>query len=50
MRIKRKTLKGFESLTIPRRKSIPKGTLKAIYNQAEPFVGVKVLDAFFYTK
>lgn len=39
-----------ETLVIPDRNPIPKGTLKAIYNQALPFVSADDLRKHFYTE
>ena len=39
-----------QPLLIPNHREIPKGTIKAIYNQANVFVAKQDLDEFFYTK
>lgn len=37
-------------LTIPNRRITPKGTLKAIMNQAEKYISIDLLRDFLYTK
>jgi predicted RNA binding protein YcfA (HicA-like mRNA interferase family) len=37
-------------LTIPDRRITPKGTLKAIMNQAEKYISIDLLQDFLYTK
>lgn len=38
-----------ETLVIPNHKEIPKGTIKAIYNQANNYIEKEKLDKYFYT-
>ena len=50
IRLCRKIDSGDQLLTIPRHKVVPKGTIKAIYNQAGVFIERQTLDKFFYTR
>ena len=37
-------------LTVANHKTVPRGTTKAIYNQAKQFIAEELLNQFFYTK
>lgn len=48
VKLARHTVLQKQVLTIPNNKNLPKGTLKAIYNQASKFVPQEQLHTFFY--
>ena len=50
LKLHRQTQAGKDTLVIPVRKEIPKGTLKAIFNQASRFIPQNELRKFFYTE
>ncbi len=50
VKLARRVLNGMQILTIPNHKELDKGTLKAIYNQALPFVPESDLRKHFYTE
>ena len=50
IKVARYTIVQKQVLTIPNNKSLPKGMIKAIYNQASRFVPQEELLAFFYTE
>lgn len=50
IKLARYTILQKQILTIPNNKSLPKGTTKAIYNQASKFVSQEELQAFFYSE
>jgi len=39
-----------QTLVVPNHKSIDKGTMKEIYNQARRFLDQDILNTFFYTE
>lgn len=49
IKLARQTVLQKQVLTIPNNKSLPKGMIKAIYNQASKFVPQEELQNFFYT-
>lgn len=50
IKMSRQTLLQKQVLTIPNNKELPKGTLKAIFNQASRFISENELQIFFYTE
>ncbi len=50
IKMSRQTLLQKQVLTIPNNKELPKGTLKAVFNQASRFVSGEDLQKFFYTE
>ncbi len=48
LKLQRETGNGKDTLIVPERKEIPKGTLKAIFNQASRFIPQDELRKFFY--
>ena len=50
IKLVRITLGGRQILTVPNHRELDKGTLKAIYNQALPFVPDRDLRKHFYTE
>ena len=50
IKVRRKTNLGFQVLTVPNHKEIDRGTLKAIFNQANKFISESELRDKFYTK
>ncbi len=50
MKLIRKVAHGEEMITVPRHKTIPKGTMRAIYRQSKRFIPEQDLNVFFYTK
>ncbi len=48
-KLPRQTQTGKETLVIPKRKEIPRGTLKALFNQTSRFIPQSELRDFFYT-
>ena len=50
IKIARYTVLQKQVLTIPNNKALPKGMIKAIFNQASRFVPQEELRAFFYTE
>ena len=50
IKLARYTVLQKQVLTIPNNKSLRKGTLKAIFNQASRFVSQEELQTFFYTE
>lgn len=50
IKLTRETVGGRQVLTVPNHKELDKGTLKAIYNQALPFIPDSDLREHFYTK
>ena len=50
IKLARYTVLQKQVLIIPNNKSLPKGTIKAIYNQANKFVSQEELKSFFYSE
>jgi predicted RNA binding protein YcfA (HicA-like mRNA interferase family) len=50
IKLARYTVLQKQVLTVPNNKSLPKGMVKAIYNQVSRFVPQEELQAFFYTE
>ena len=50
IKLSRQTLLQKQVLTIPNNKELPKGTLKAIFNQSSRFVSQEELQEFFYSE
>lgn len=46
----RRTILQKQILIVPRNKSLPKGTIKALYNQSGKYISREELQTFFYTK
>lgn len=49
VKLSRHTILQKQVLTVPNNKSLPKGMIKAIYNQASKFISQDELQTFFYT-
>jgi predicted RNA binding protein YcfA (HicA-like mRNA interferase family) len=49
IKLARYTVLQKQVLTVPNNKSLPKGMLKGIYNQASKFVPQEQLQTFFYS-
>ena len=50
IKMKKFSLTQTETLLVPDRNPIPKGTLKAIFNQASKYISESKLREHFYTK
>jgi predicted RNA binding protein YcfA (HicA-like mRNA interferase family) len=50
IKLSRKTTLQKQVLTIPNNKELPKGTIKAIFNQSSNFVSQEELRKHFYTE
>lgn len=50
IKLVRKTSLQKQVLTIPNNKKLPKGTIKAIFNQVSRFVSSDELQKYFYTE
>ncbi len=50
IKLARQTTLQKQILTIPNNKNLPKGTIKAIFNQASRFISQDELVAIFYTE
>lgn len=50
IKMSRRTVLQKQILIVPNNKSLPKGTIKALYSQASRFVSPEELQAFFYSE
>lgn len=50
IKMSRRTISQKQILIVPQNKSLPKGTIKALYNQANKYIPEEQLQPFFYTE
>ena len=49
IKLRRHTISRIETLMVPERREIPRGTLRAIFTQASAYIQVSELRPHFYT-